>query len=523
MSQEHKLCLYADEATTAILKSSNSKVFLMGGYLGYQNFGDILQLKGAIKFHLRNSGLTPVVICDLNGANSSDFLDKLRAWYGIQHFVFYTYSPVNPEQLGLQPVGEVQNISSFHLYGGGMLNRYWGETVLNLTSWFLDTFSIHHYVISGQQIDPAFSEILRVHCERYLPCLVGGRDQQSADIVRTLELPGGFSGDDALDILLPWAKRYPRQEFTPQNKSILIHVNTSQYTRATQQNNPFCEILHTLRKRYSDYEFAFLESYSDRRYIVKDTIQTINDLEDAFPFNNYQVIDLAKMALWHDPDATEVDDELSLLNGKFACSSSYHTTLFLNLLGIPCYLFSFNEFYNQKRQALATEETLLDFLENPQIPCYRDIIANREAWLGEMKNIFPHNTATEGPSVSLPIRLGESPFHIKEDGTEHLEQTIAFQESQLSTFSGLLHKREGQISELSNSVSTVTEALKAKDEELSELKVNHAILANRASELETNNAIISAHASELEDRVHRLEDRLINRAIRYLQAHLGPK
>ena len=55
---------YCDARTRDLLHSSSAKVLLLGGYLGYANFGDILQLKSTCHWHRNHTGRESVILCD---------------------------------------------------------------------------------------------------------------------------------------------------------------------------------------------------------------------------------------------------------------------------------------------------------------------------------------------------------------------------------------------------------------------------------------------------------------------------
>ncbi len=99
-----KVFMYGDQETINILNLDLPKVILFGGYLGYSNFGDILQLKEAIKFHTTITTLEPVVICNLSAIPDKDFLVRLRNWFGVRAIIFVEDHPVDVTVLNMHVI-----------------------------------------------------------------------------------------------------------------------------------------------------------------------------------------------------------------------------------------------------------------------------------------------------------------------------------------------------------------------------------------------------------------------------------
>ena len=425
----NKLYMYADVKTINILKDETSKVILLGSYLGYSNFGDILQLKGAIKFHREHTNLEPVVVCALQSISDDTFINKIRKWFGIKAIIFIDEEAYDVSLLHLQPIREARTIEYFHLYGGGFLNVMWGDYYISFIEGLINSFKINNYIVTGQQIDSKYVSSLQAHFQRFPPRIVGGRDYNSVDIINKMGIPVDFSFDDAIEIISTWVTRRPINKIKTKTGNILIHINTSSYTEA--HNNIVIDNLNAVINKYPYHEAVLLQVYDDCRLDVRDTLFSVVNMEDKFPFLNYKVVDLAKMALQVDPYDTVDDANLMFLDGELAVSSSYHTTIFCNLLGIPCYLISLNDYYQQKRHGLGEEGVLEDFLNKPYLQFYDEKISMRKKWLEQLPIYFLKINSSNLSSVKFDFPDKTKPFHVKDNGLKSIiENNLAWQKDQ---------------------------------------------------------------------------------------------
>lgn len=418
-----KVFMYGDEEVVDILNRDIPKVILFGGYLGYSNFGDILQLKESIKFHTTISMLEPVVICNVIAIPDKDFLSRLRNWFGVRAFIFVHDHFVDLTSLNMHLIENVISIENLHVYGGGFLNRYWGDHFLKLIEGLLNNFRVDNYIIGGQQIDAELTSRLKAHFGKYHPRLIGARDIESQKIINEMGLTCEFSFDDASNIIEAWARRKP--EKSRAHDALFVHLNTSSYTwdkgeEHRKELNRIARILKNATDRFSAFEPVFLNAYCEYRVSVRDTLATIISMEDALPFLGYRVMDIAHMALLHDPSSTAIDSNLAVFSEGVGVSSSYHTAMFCNMLGIPCYLLSDNPYYKQKREGLGEKRTLDQFLENPLTLSYSSAMKQREGWLKKLTSAFV-NVDRAPRRKPIPVNYGISdvlpvPFTFKESG-----------------------------------------------------------------------------------------------------------
>ena len=118
---------YCDQATRAALLEGGHKVLLLGSYGGFSNFGDVLQLKGAIQWHRASSGLEPVLICHTTAIPDAGFCARQRSWFDVRAILYWSPQRQDMRAAGLEELSDVVSIPRLHVYGGGFLNRYWGS------------------------------------------------------------------------------------------------------------------------------------------------------------------------------------------------------------------------------------------------------------------------------------------------------------------------------------------------------------------------------------------------------------
>ncbi|MED0671851.1 polysaccharide pyruvyl transferase family protein [Aneurinibacillus aneurinilyticus] len=487
------LYVYCDERTHFVLNQAQPKVILVGSYLGYSNFGDILQLKGAIKYHRETTHLEPVIVCALDSITNEKYIHKIRSWFDIEAVIFVDKTYYNLESLGLHLLSKTKSIEHLHVYGGGFLNEMWGDYKIKIVEKLMEMFLIKNYVITGQQLSQSFLPKLKKHLSQFPPSVMGGRDIKSTELIKEMGINGGFSFDDAFDILENWAGKLSlgkSKELTSSN--VLFHINTSSYTyvqNSQEINQQVIKNLQLISSHYPESSITFLQAYEDQRFAVKDTLSSIINLEDDFPFIHYNVVDIAKMALLHNPSNKDHDQNLLYLRGEIAVSSSYHTTLLLHLLGIPCWLVSLNEYYQQKKEGLGVYGTLKEFLNNPTIPNYEDKRQARTAWLKELSNYFICSPSYEEIAVAFDTVNKNVKFKTKNNGiNEIVASELAREKEKMNIW--ISEIEEGKIW-LEKKVSETELEIQNKERVIADLK-------SWIKELETGKEWLETKAIELE-------------------------
>jgi hypothetical protein len=544
--------LYCDTITQFhIEKNSTSSVILIGGSLGYPNFGDILQLKGAIKWHKEKTLLEPIVVFQLQSIRDCQFLEQVRQWFNVTAVLFFSQGKIDPrdvEGLGLAPIAAGFQIPYLHLYGGGFLNNWWGQNILALVELMHALFGVAHYVVSGQQIAPAFANSLSKHFKRYPPLIVGARDHLSLEILQSLGVPAEYSFDDAFEPLSDLVSL--KDNFYFKSNQILIHLNASSYTKYEKDEGDLKSILintelyldiirKNIGKNLEETEVVLLHAYHHSNpHYINDTLKITWLLEERFPFFKYSVVDLAKVALelWSaEPNLPKV----SVSPNALAISSSYHVTVFCGLLKIPCFLHEFNSYYSQKKQGLGlTAENIKNFFESPEKIRTENWVNLRRLWQEKLLTTYQKNAIKAKNLQKIPntgawsdnapmqrfvssredhiqIKLEQTQSQLKEEGLKverlweelcHYKEELARSQSQLKEeglkveqlWEELCHYKE----ELARSQSQLKEeGLKVEQlwEELchykEELARSQSQLQPTQKELERAHIVISAMQS----------------------------
>ncbi len=382
----NKTYIYTDEKTINFVNNDVEKIILIGSDFGYSNFGDILQLKGSIDFHKKNTNLQPILVFHIPVISNKNFIQTMRKMYGVEGILFVTYAPLSFDNIDfeLKLLEQTNNINALHMFGGGFLNSYWGNFVLDIVEDFIDAFKIDNYIISGQQIEKSFAERVKEHIEICKPMIIGARDFDSKHYLENIGVNCYYSFDDAVEKLLDIVRKVPKND----SNCVFGHINISSYTDGDVMLNTIIDNFRILKKKFPNHSLNLINAFNDKRHIVRDTLVSLVQSEYTFPYDCYSIINGSNLAY-----QGSIDD-MSLLNAKIAISSSYHVTMLMHFLGTPCWLISNNEYYDQKRNALEIHGSIEDFLDVPYIPSYDKKFHYRKEWnalLLEVCNKFNKN------------------------------------------------------------------------------------------------------------------------------------
>jgi len=368
-------------------ESADRVVFLVGSFNGYLNFGDILQLRGIIRWYKQH--WPRAIICPLLNLQTitdekilHDFID----FFETPHWLLYKHCDEEHANkivsvLGLEPPKVTDKLmpTILHVYGGGFFNGFWGRWMLDLIESVLHTFPINRYVISGQQVGNEFASVLAEHCRRYKPDLVGCRDPISVKVLTQLGIDAFFSGDDAFEELLRYADIPVTVNTTSLSKPPFgLHLNLSKYVYSSPiQGQQIQAIDHTilqrlqclfqlLIKQFNSSGFpVIVGSYLDSRQEVQDTWAALKSTILTRYFPQFIGLDIVGLLL-----QGKLEEAIPLLRSiKLFISTSYHTALFLKILGVPTYLLAFNDYYIQKQSGIQEQKrSLQEFLNiDPEI------------------------------------------------------------------------------------------------------------------------------------------------------------
>ncbi len=401
---------YSNETTRKFLKSSKPRVYLYGSCTGYNNFGDIIQLKSTVLFHKRNTGLEPVIVMDLNSLTSSVHPQLLQSWYNTDYFIFLSSKAYDCSEAKLELITKVQSGGFLHVYGGGFLNQLWGKASVESIKSIIKQLHVNDYVFSGQQIDNTAITHLDSLFKIKSPKAFGLRDKQSLALMKKA-FPGiepKFSFDDVTEIFAEWihyshptAKIWLKSKI--QKPAILWHFNFSYYT--VNDITAMLEKINLTIQKYPKYNTIIAVAYNDKSYGLVDSLRSLIEFDTSFPFASYQVVNIAQLALQMNPVENQYPNIMHSINNiAIAITSSYHTAMFANFLGIPAYLISTNDYYSQKQNGLGYKRSFTKFLNTPTInlPTYRKEMALRKEWLVMLQEVCnEHSTQTNKTKLTI--------------------------------------------------------------------------------------------------------------------------
>lgn len=382
---------YADAETRALLAGDRALVLLYGGFEGFDNFGDILQLKSAIEFHRTRTGRAPVVVLSLAAWTRPGLLDELRRSFDADGFVFEDGEHLDTTDIQLEPVTQVTAGSLLHVYGGGYINRFWGARRVFVIEQLLFRLHASQYVLSGLQVDDEGARALAPLFALKRPLIIGGRDGASVGLLAAAapDVPVLFSFDDALETIDSLRNRITAfGSVESQGAGTFgLHMNTTPEYMSAEQAAAVTSTLSRVRERRPELSPVLLQGYNDRRHLIRDTVETAQDLGVLFDEVECRVVNFPAIAsdpLW--ADATIRRMCLALAGMKFVISSSYHIALTMCVLGVPSYLVTSNDYYATKRAGLSLPQDVDSFLDDPRasLPDYATERRAREAWLDSL-------------------------------------------------------------------------------------------------------------------------------------------
>jgi len=425
-------------------------VLLLGGFTGYQNFGDILQLKHAISFHKSITGLKPVVICDIACIPGPGYPEKLHERLGVDYIIFFSREYCDAVALNLKVMESPVHIPYFHTYGGGFLNRYWVQVYLSLAPDLIDFFGVGHYLLSGQQVDHAVAGRLKHFFEAYKPLLIGCRDEESVEVVKKIApYAAAYSFDDAFESLQDLTSCMSLTEDIDGRQTIMLHLNLSRYCHDNEAAREGLEVykdaLRMIKSHYGDkdLDFVLLMAYNDLRLDeVKDTLAVLVVLEDEFDFTGARILNLANLAFYNKAGGL-LSKTIKIPRSALLITASYHTAMMGLDMGLRTWLFEENEYYSQKHAGLHMERRdLKSFLEHSYESVWtesnrRYFRQAREKWLELLSGIYLRKPEERSFCVDPDLNVPMQPFVYKMDRNDlyrhigHLDRHIINLEAQI--------------------------------------------------------------------------------------------
>ncbi len=388
---------------------SNKDVLLSGGYSGHANFGDVAQLKSVISWY-KEHGFEPIVIIRLDSIYDDGFVKKLYEWFDVKGFLYYSTRHYDVSKYSLKECHEFK-CDKFHLYGGGMINRFWAKDIISLNESIIDHFKVKEYILSGQQIDAVGAKLLVDHFKVYPATLIGVRDMESLTHLKENYIEAYYSFDDAYEELKRLSKEFVIQK--REQQEIYLHLNLSAYVSDNLKDvvKDYVEKLEYLKLRYPDAKYKLLLTYLDSQILsVMDTMSVVGALDYHFDLRDVEILNLASMSLQN-------SSKTQLSSDAIVLATSYHTAMFFQLMNFRVFMFAGNDYYEQKRSGLLLDERDLEKVINGEavdLSASRD--KSRAEWfekLGSLSGecrISEHKFITNVESKSMPV-FDSKPIH----------------------------------------------------------------------------------------------------------------
>ena len=234
--------LYIDRAMAHRAEAAQSGTFLIGGYAGWPNFGDYLQLKSTVDIHERlGTHYSLFILLDAGCKAVHERNNISFSVNGSDVFpVYYHYGEGAPAVDGSNSLIRLPRVppsTLLHIYGGGFINNRWGRPVRLAVSALINRHTQDNIdgqlclFMSGLQVSPS-TEVNSWQSLFTRAEYVGARDQETVALVKSLLESGDgarirYSGDDSLLALAASFKDGDQLGAAP---SIAAHINLADYS-----------------------------------------------------------------------------------------------------------------------------------------------------------------------------------------------------------------------------------------------------------------------------------------------------
>jgi hypothetical protein len=494
--------LYADEASHRLLSGSEQKIIAIGSDFGYGNFGDVLQHINALKAVKKGGRFSTVSVMAANAISHEGFPAWVPSAYSTDAVVFVAEYPLilSDDDPKLHLVGEIRNVAGVHLYGGGFLNRMWGDYVLSVVEFFLKQDAEIPYLVSGQQITSPYQQRVLEHIKAFEPRLFGVRDEPSRQLLQDVGFDADYSFDDATEALSNLTRTVGLQR----GKGVFMHLNSSDYTANQSLRVGIGRELAMLAGCPAARNgLTVFQAFRDTRQDVFDSTETIKRLDCFFPFHEVKLIDLVGLLF----DRSDASSSRTFL-GELGYSCSYHVALWLQLSGVPCWLRSSNPFYDQKSRALQVTQDLEEFIKEPKLADHRLNLERREAWseilqselntLRDSENVCKFASDAPGPA---PWRFFYKGKPTLREQLNESEKSVSWQRNRADVAERDLGIARGENGELHGRVEALTAQLTEVGDEANRQR-------ERADVAERDLGIAGGEIGELHGRVEALSEQL---------------
>jgi polysaccharide pyruvyl transferase WcaK-like protein len=343
----------ATPETAAAIADAGSLAFLVGGYDGSGNFGDLAQLDAATALLGRLKDpplLVPVLALAAAEDHARSSQDLLRPPEAV---VFHDSGGVRDTRLVPVPAAMEASFAACYLYGGGYLNRSWGPQKLEMLRAAEETLraagaSRIARLSSGLQVDPAWLRGApgedRALLRLFEP--LGGRDHSSVQALGGLAgAEAVATGDDAVALL----RNLPRPPVRVESERLRINVHFGPHNWVTQHPEMLLarliDLLAALGRAIGlPVVVRPLIAYLDRRV---DERRAAAELSTACMARGLEV----EAPIVLRPAELEAAGA-EMRRARLSVTCSYHAALTSLMLGIPTLPVRDTAYYEQKTAGL---------------------------------------------------------------------------------------------------------------------------------------------------------------------------
>jgi len=344
--------LFASPETAAVISEAESLAFLVGGYDGSGNFGDVLMLDVALELLAPlEPGLVVLPVLERQFADHHPGIagQMLRP---PRHVVYFDPDGSGEDDLVSIAAGAELSTAVAYFYGGGYFNGLWGDrklAMMRAAEAVLATASPERVLRlgSGLQVEASWLGGLSAEDTAFLRAfeLLGTRDPRSG------ELLAGFgsafvpeSGDDAVSALARLRLAEPASAGPLQ-----VNLHFTDHDWVTSEAGSLLEL-------YLDL-LSHLGRHGDRPIVAQPLIAYLDPRVDERPAERRLSTGLGERGI-------EVLEPVVLRPARlgaaaaqigkaaFTVACSYHAALTSLMLGLPTLTVAHNPFYEQKAAGL---------------------------------------------------------------------------------------------------------------------------------------------------------------------------
>jgi hypothetical protein len=344
--------LFAAPETAAAIARAGSLAFLVGGYDGSGNFGDVLMLDAALELLAPlEPGLVVLPVLERQfGSHHPELAEQMIR--PPRHQVYF--DPEGTCEDDLVPVAPGPGLSSAisYFYGGGYFNGFWGDRKLAMMRAAEGLLAAAEpdeirRVGSGLQVEAAWLAGLSPEDVAHLRAfeLLGTRDPRSG------ELLAGFgsaivpeSGDDAVGSL---ARLRPAEP--PGEGPLRVNLHFADHDWVTTEPQPLLGFYVEL--------MAELGAQTGRALVAQPLVAYLDPRVDERPAAarlatalSERGIEVREPVILRPAGLGRAAAEMGAASFTMACS--YHASLTSLMLGLPTLTISHNPFYEQKATGL---------------------------------------------------------------------------------------------------------------------------------------------------------------------------